>query len=72
VVVGAVFSPDGRLLATASEDHTARIWDVNSGRLRATFTHDNVVVGVAFSPDGRRLATASRGKAALIWVLSGE
>jgi WD domain, G-beta repeat len=39
-------------LATASEDDTARIWDVGSGQQLATFTHENVVVGVAFSPDG--------------------
>jgi WD40 repeat protein len=64
------FSPDGHWLATASDDHTARIWDAITGQQLTTLTHDNVVMGVAFSPDGHRLATASHGKAAQIWTLT--
>ncbi|MGA5508994.1 CHAT domain-containing protein [Streptomyces umbrinus] len=68
-VLGVAFSPDGRRLATASEDHSARVWDAETGTRLRTLTHDNAVLGVAFSPDGRRLATASRPKTALIWQL---
>ncbi len=61
------FSPDGHRLATASDDHTARIWDADTGQQLATLTHDNVVMGVAFNPDGNRLATASDDYTARIW-----
>jgi tetratricopeptide (TPR) repeat protein len=61
------FSPDGHWLATASDDHTARIWDADTGQQLATLTHDNVVMGVVFSPDGHRLATASDDYTARLW-----
>src|SRR5262249_17897536 len=32
-------SPDGLLVVTTSEDHTARVWDVTTGRLRFTLQH---------------------------------
>ena len=62
------FSPDGRLLATAGRDNTARLRDPATGELLRTLTgHDSAVRGVAFSPDGRLLATAGRDKTARVW-----
>ncbi len=66
-VNAVAFSPDGRRLATASDDRTARIWDATSGALLATLTHDDAVRGVAFSLNGRRLATAGSGGTARVW-----
>jgi TIR domain/WD domain, G-beta repeat len=66
-VVSVAFSLDGRRLATASEDETARIWDAHSGQQLHALHHVNRVLGVAFSPDGRWLATGSHDKTARIW-----
>ena len=53
-------APDGRWLATASMDETARIWDLATGATRATLGgHGNVVLAIAVSPDGRIVATGT-------------
>jgi WD40 repeat protein len=62
------WSPDGRYLATASADDTARVWDAATGATVRTLTgHTSEVVSVAWSPDGRHLATASDDDTARIW-----
>ncbi|MFH8350545.1 hypothetical protein [Streptomyces sp. NPDC018045] len=68
VVDGVAFSPDGRTLATASYDHSVKIWDTRSHRLIATLTgHTDSVNDLAFSPDGRVLATAGNDRSIKLW-----
>ncbi|MGH3720268.1 MAG: TIR domain-containing protein [Pseudonocardiaceae bacterium] len=68
------WSPDGRLLATASADGTVGIWDTDfCACLRDIRVHDGGVVATAFDPEGRILATGSNDGVTRLWdVDSGE
>ncbi|MBX3083790.1 MAG: protein kinase [Anaerolineae bacterium] len=68
------FSPDGKLLASVSDDATVRLWDVATGKLINTLTgHSGGIRGVAFSHDGKLLATAGGDRTVRIWdVASGR
>jgi len=66
-VTGLSFSPNGKLLASSSRDHDARVWDMKSLTGKILRRHSAFVSGVAFSPDGRWLATAGPAKAG-IWA----
>ncbi|MDW8224298.1 MAG: hypothetical protein RMJ82_15255 [Gemmatales bacterium] len=64
---GVAFSPNGKLLATASDDGTARVWDAKTGEVLGKFRHAGWVYAVAFSSDGTLLATAVHDGTAQIW-----
>jgi len=67
----AVFSPNGKLVVTASSDKTARVWNAEQGySLIHTLRHQATVNKVAISNDGQWIATASDDMTARVWNAS--
>lgn len=62
------WSPDGRIIATPSDDKTIRLWNAETGMvIRTLEEHSYAVTCVAWSPDGRSLASGSRDRLIKIW-----
>ncbi len=73
-VASAEFSPDGKWLVTAGWDHTARIWNIQTGRAEHKLVgqHTDDINHAVFSPDGRQVLTASDDGTAVLWNIETE
>lgn len=72
-VRSCAWSPDGTLVATASNDQTARIWRSDNGHVVCELSnHSDWVRDCAFNAQGDRLATAADDRTARLWSISGR
>ncbi|MCF4968573.1 trypsin-like peptidase domain-containing protein [Nostoc sp. CMAA1605] len=72
LVWSVAISPDGRTLASGSDDKTIKIWNIATGQeIRTLNGHSYAVISVAISPDGRTLASGGAGdKTIKIWNIA--
>ena len=66
---GLAFNPDGKILASSSEDNLIRFWDVETGaQITRQFTGvEEFIIDLAFSPDGKILASTDVERMILFW-----
>jgi cytochrome c len=70
-IVSLAVSPDGARLASASWDHTVRIWSLGDGAQQVLEGHAQNVNGVAFTPDGQSLVSVGYDRELRLWPLAG-
>ncbi|KAF7979625.1 hypothetical protein HWV62_41573 [Athelia sp. TMB] len=68
-VKSVAFSPDGRRMASGSDDKSVRVWDTETGTLivKPFEGHTDWVRSIAFSPDGQRIASGSDDRSVRVW-----
>jgi WD40 repeat protein len=69
-ITALAYPPDGRTVASASNDMSVRLWDVATGRERRVLRgHVTGVSSLAFTPDGQSLASGSQDGILKVWDL---
>jgi WD40 repeat protein len=67
-VFTVAWSPDGKRIASSSQDRTAKVWDATDGGNPYTYMgHSSGVWSVAWSPNGKRIASASPDQTIQVW-----
>jgi WD40 repeat protein len=66
-IISVDFNREGNLLATASEDETVKLWNLEGRLLNTFFGHIGGVLDATFSPDGKFIASSGRDGRVIIW-----
>ncbi|KZT13292.1 WD40 repeat-like protein [Laetiporus sulphureus 93-53] len=70
-ICALAYSPNGRYIATGSENAIVTIWDAQSGRrLHTCEQHMDAVCSLAFSPDSTQVVSGSRDGTAIVWGIA--
>ena len=71
-VNSANFSSDGSKIVTASDDTTARVWNIKGNQITELKGHTSNVNSANFSSDGSKIVTASDDTTARVWDVKGN
>jgi WD40 repeat protein len=71
-IYSIAFSPDGRLIASASRDNTVRLWRTDGSLVKVLEGHSDRVQHITFSPTGDLIASASQDGTIRLWRLDGS
>jgi len=66
------FSPDGNLIATASQDKTLKLWHWDGSLINIFSGHTGEVYSVDFSPDSQTIVSGSKDGTIKLWNLEGQ
>ena len=63
-----MFNPQGTKILSASFDHTAKLWDVESGKMLQTLEgHEDEIFSCQFNYEGDTIITGSKDNTCKIW-----
>jgi small GTP-binding protein len=69
-IFGVALTPDGKTIVSSSEDKTIKLWDLKTGKCRATLKgHNEKVYCVALTPDGKTIVSGADDKTIKLWDL---
>ncbi|HEY9832754.1 MAG TPA: hypothetical protein V6D26_19535, partial [Stenomitos sp.] len=71
-VTSVSFSPDGQMIASASEDSTVKLWNLDGKNPQTLRGHNGWVTSVNFSSDSQMIASASEDKTVKLWSRDGK